>query len=85
MASRCSSLQIVHRVIYDELCRGIVREESRSEYRRIVGDLEGAGAEGIILGCTEIGLLFRPEDARVPVFDTTHIHAEEAARYALAP
>jgi aspartate racemase len=77
--------EIVHRVIYDELCRGVVREESRSEYRRIVGDLEGAGAEGIILGCTEIGLLFRPEDARVPVFDTTHIHAEEAARYALAP
>ena len=77
--------QTAHRIIYDELCHGIVREESRSEYRRIVGDLERAGADGIILGCTEIGLLFRPEDAGVPVFDTTHIHAEAAARYALAP
>ena len=75
----------VHRVIYDELCRGIVREESRAEYRRIAGDLVGRGADGIVLGCTEITLLFRPEDAQVPVFDTTHIHAEAAARYALAP
>jgi aspartate racemase len=77
--------EIVHRVIYDELCLGIVREESRSEYRRIASDLVRAGADGIILGCTEITLLFRPEDASVPVFDTTQIHAEEAARYALAP
>jgi amino-acid racemase len=77
--------EIVHRVIYDELCRGIVREESRSEYRRIVSGLVRAGAGGVILGCTEISLLFRPEDASVPVFDTTQIHAEEAARYALAP
>jgi aspartate racemase len=77
--------EIVHRVIYDELCRGIVREESRAEYRRITSDLVRAGASGVILGCTEITLLFRPEDASVPVFDTTRIHAEEAARYALAP
>jgi aspartate racemase len=77
--------EIVHRIIYDELCRGIVREESRSQYRRIASDLVRAGAAGLILGCTEITLLFRPEDASVPVFDTTQIHAEEAARYALAP
>ena len=77
--------EIVHRVIYDELCRGVVREESRAEYRRIVADLVRHGADGIILGCTEITLLFRPEDASVPVFDTTQIHAEEAARFALAP
>ena len=77
--------EIVHRVIYDELCRGIVREESRSQYRRIASDLVRAGATGLILGCTEITLLFGPEDASVPVFDTTRIHAEEAARYALAP
>ena len=76
--------ELVHRVIYDELCRGIVREESRSAYRRIVADLVHAGADGVVLGCTEIALLFRPEDARVPVFDTTQIHAEAAAAYALA-
>jgi aspartate racemase len=77
--------EIVHRVIYDELCRGIVREESRSEYRRVVASLVRAGADGVILGCTEISLLFRPEDASVPLFDTTEIHAEAAAAYALAP
>jgi len=77
--------EIVHRVIYDELCRGIVREESRAQYRRIVADLVRAGAGGVILGCTEITLLFRPTDASVPVFDTTEIHAEAAAAHALAP
>jgi len=77
--------EIVHRVIYDELCRGIVREESRAQYRRIVADLVRAGAGGVILGCTEIILLFRPTDASVPVFDTTEIHAEAAAAHALAP
>ena len=77
--------EIVHRVIYDELCRGIVREESRSEYRRIVADLVRHGADGIILGCTEIIFFFWPADASVPVFDTTGIHAEAAAAYALAP
>ena len=76
---------IVHRVIYDELCRGIVREESRAEYRRIVASLVRAGADGAILGCTEISLLLRPEDASVPLFDTTEIHAEAAAAHALAP
>jgi aspartate racemase len=77
--------EIVHRVIYDELCRGMVREESRAEYRRIVAGLVRAGADGVILGCTEISLLFRPEDASVPLFDTTEIHAEAAAAHALAP
>ena len=77
--------EIVHRVIYDELCRGIMREESRAQYRRIVADLVRAGAGGVILGCTEITLLFRPTDASVPVFDTTEIHAEAAAAHALAP
>jgi len=77
--------EIVHRVIYDELCRGVVREESRAEYRRIVAGLVSAGAGGVILGCTEITLLFHPTDASVPVFDTTEIHAEAAAAHALAP
>jgi aspartate racemase len=55
--------ETVHRVIYEELCRGQVRDESRREYQRIVGELAGRGAEGVILGCTEIGLLLRPQDA----------------------
>ena len=76
--------QTVHRIIYEELCRGQIRETSRSEYARIVSDLVARGSEGIVLGCTEIGLLLRPSDSPVPLFDTAQIHAEEAARYALA-
>ena len=60
------------------------RDASRSAYREVVSELAGRGAEGIILGCTEIGLLLRPGDADVPLFDTTRIHAEAAVRYALA-
>jgi aspartate racemase len=75
--------EIVHRVIYDELCRGKTLETSRAEYRRIMAALVGRGAQAVILGCTEIGLLIGPEDADVPLFDTTLIHAEEAARFAL--
>ena len=74
----------VHRIIYDELCRGSVLEESRAVYQQIVSGLIHQGAEGVILGCTEIGLLLRPQDADAPLFDTAEIHAEEAARYALA-
>ena len=73
----------VHRVIYDELCRGKIRDESRTEFCRIVRDLVSKGAEALILGCTEIGLLLRPLDVSVPLFDTAQIHAEEAALYAL--
>jgi aspartate racemase len=73
----------VHRVIYDELCRGVVRDDSRRVYQEIVGDLVAAGAAGAILGCTEIGLLLGPQDSDVPLFDTARIHAEEAARYCL--
>ena len=75
--------ETVHRVIYDELCRGEVRDDSRRLYQRIVRDLVSEGAEGVILGCTEIGLLLGPRDAEVPLFDTALIHAEEAARYSL--
>ena len=74
---------VVHRVIYDELCKGVVAEESRAAYLEIVRRLMGRGAEGIILGCTEITLLLRPEDSPVPVFDTTRLHAEAAVRMAL--
>ena len=74
---------IVHRIIYDELCLGIINDDSREEYRRIIGKLEQQGVEGIILGCTEITLLVGAEDARVAVFDTTAIHALAAAEFAL--
>jgi aspartate racemase len=75
--------ETVHNVIYAELCLGITREESRQAYRRILHDLAQSGAQGIILGCTEIGLLVKPEDSPVPLFDTTLIHAEAAVEFAL--
>ncbi|MEI2806764.1 MAG: aspartate/glutamate racemase family protein [Albidovulum sp.] len=75
--------EIVHRVIYDELCRGDIRAESRARYREIMRRLVEAGAEGIILGCTEIALLVRSDDAPVPLFDTTRLHARSAALWAL--
>jgi aspartate racemase len=74
----------VHRVIYDELCVGMVRERSREEYRRIMQRLRDAGAEAILFGCTEIDLLVGPDDSPVPVFDTTRLHAERAVELALA-
>ncbi len=73
----------VHRIIYDELCRGEIREESRDVFRRVMADLVLRGAQGIILGCTEIGLLVGDGDSTVPTFDTTRIHAEAAADWAL--
>jgi aspartate racemase len=76
--------RLVHDVIYQELCLGIVKEDSRRAYRRVIGDLVGRGAEGILLGCTEIDLLIGPDDASVPVFDTTRLHGERAVDLALA-
>jgi aspartate racemase len=73
----------VHRVIYEELCLGRIRDESRIHFSRIVRNLVSSGAEGVILGCTEIGLLLRPDDVTVPLFDTAEIHAEEAALHAI--
>lgn len=75
--------EIVHRVIYEELCQGEIRHESRAQYREIMQRLVEKGAEGIILGCTEIALLVRPEDAPAPLFDTTGLHARYAAIWAL--
>ena len=75
--------EIVHRVIYDELCRGEIRPASRSEYSRILADLVERGAGGIVLGCTEIALLVHSEDSAVPLFDTAAIHARAAADWAL--
>ena len=76
--------EVVHRVIFDELCAGEIREPSRESYAAIMDRLVARGAEGIILGCTEIGLLVHDEDCRVPLLDTTKIHAAAAVDYALA-
>lgn len=76
--------QIVHRIIYQELVAGVIRDESRQQYRQIIQKLVDAGAEAIILGCTEIMLLVSPADSAVPVFDTTEIHAQAAVNMALA-
>ncbi|NJD20541.1 MAG: aspartate/glutamate racemase family protein [Gemmatimonadetes bacterium] len=78
-----SDRAVVHRVIYEELVLGKILDGSRAEYRRIVDGLVREGAGGVILGCTEIGLLLKPGDATVPLFDTTLIHAEAAAAFAL--
>ena len=76
--------RLVHAVIYDELCRGVVRDGSRTAYQAVMRRLVADGAEGILLGCTEIELLVGPDDAPVPVFDTTRLHAERAVELALA-
>ena len=75
--------EIVHRVIYQELCLGEVRESSRTEYLRIIEQLHAAGAEGVIEGCTEIVMLVQQQHTQVPLFDTTAIHAQEAVAEAL--
>jgi aspartate racemase len=75
--------ETVHRVIYDELVLGVIREQSREQYLAAIEQMVDQGAEGVILGCTEIGLLVRDQDSRVPLFDTTRIHAETAVEYAL--
>jgi len=75
--------EIVHRVIYDELCLGRIIDDSRAEFRRVMAELVSQGAEAIILGCTEITLLVEQEDSAVPLFDTTRIHARSAALWAL--
>ena len=77
--------ETVHRIIYEELCLGVVTPESRSEYRRVIESLASQGAQAIILGCTEISLLVNQQDSAVPLFDTTAIHARAAAEMALAP
>lgn len=75
---------MVNEVIYNELCVGRIEERSKQKYLDIIDALVRRGAEGIVLGCTEIGLLLGQDDCSVPVFDTTRIHAEAAVDYALA-
>lgn len=74
---------LVHRVIYEELCLGRIVDDSRNAYRRIMADFVARGAQAIILGCTEIAMLVGPQDASVPLFDTTAIHARKAAEWML--
>ena len=74
---------LVHRIIYDELCLGVVREESRVAYQEVIARLIDRGAQGIILGCTEIELLIGEEHVPVPAFPTTRLHAEAAVAAAL--
>ena len=76
--------ELVHRVIYEELCLGKVLPASRAEYRRVMAELTAQGAEAIILGCTEISLLVGQQDSEAPLFDTTSIHARMAAEWALS-
>jgi aspartate racemase len=73
----------VHRIIYEELCLGEIKEASRADYLAIIGELAAAGAEAVILGCTEIALLVGPEHTRVPLYDTAALHAEAAVAWAL--
>ena len=75
-------IETVNSVIFDELCRGIIKDSSRAAYSSVIEKLKAAGAEGVILGCTEIGMLIGQKDSALPIFDTTVIHAESAARFA---
>jgi aspartate racemase len=76
--------EIIHRIIYQELCLGRIIDASRGEYRRVIAGLIERGAQAIVLGCTEISLLIGPQDAAVPLFDTTSLHARMAADWALS-
>ena len=78
-----NDIEIINEVIYDELCLGTINSNSKKKFLEIVDKLRSKGAEGIILGCTEIGLLIKNEDTGVPLFDTAVIHAEEAAIYSI--
>ena len=74
-----ADIEMVNLVIYHELCLGIIRKESKMRYLEVIKKLADSGAQGVILGCTEIGLLVQQEDINIPVFDTTLIHAKKAA------
>ncbi|AXH09593.1 aspartate racemase [Malaciobacter halophilus] len=76
-------IKIVHEIIYEELCKGSIKETSKKEYLRIIDSLSNRGAQGVILGCTEIGMLVSQMDTKTKLFDTTYIHASEAVKKAL--
>lgn len=76
-------MEVVHQIIYGELVHGVIEEDSREKYKAIIASLEERGAEGVVLGCTEIPLLISDEDVNIPTFDTTTLHAEGAVAWAL--
>jgi aspartate racemase len=73
----------VHDIIFSELCCGVIRESSRQRYMDVIGRGRSAGADSVILGCTEIGLLIQPENIDLPAFDSTLLHADAAVGFAL--
>ena len=77
------SRKLINHAIYEELCLGIISPQSKSNFLKIITNLSQQGAKGVILGCTEIGLLIKQEDTTVPLFDTTLIHAISGALYAI--
>lgn len=78
-----SEIEVVNRIIYEELCCGIVRLEAKEKYKAVIEHMQAKGAEAVILGCTEIGLLVQQEDSCLPIFDTTIIHGKKAAYLSL--
>ena len=78
-----ADVDVINTVIFEELCAGKINEASRKRFQSIIEKLKDAGAEGVILGCTELGLLIRQSDVSVPLFDTTVIHAKRAAQIAM--
>lgn len=79
-----AEIEQVNNIIYNELCLGIISDTSREIYAQIIAGLKANGAEGVILGCTEIGLLISQKDSVLPVYDTTEIHAQRAAMKSIA-
>lgn len=75
--------QAVHRIIYEELCVGVISDASREVYQRVIESLAARGAQAIILGCTEISLLIKPQHSDLPLLDTTELHAQAAVAFAL--
>lgn len=83
MVPEAEDIERINRVIYEELCLGVISDKSRAQFVRVIEQLKKKGAEGVILGCTEIGLLIAQSDSPLPVFDTTQIHAQKAALLSL--
>ncbi len=79
-----SGREAVHRIIYEELCKGVIKDDSKRQYLLIIESLIKQGAQAIVLGCTEIGMLIQQEDVSVPIFDTTSLHAQAAVDFALS-
>lgn len=83
LTPRADDRALIHQIIYDELCLGQVKPDSRATYVRVIDTLRQQGAQAIILGCTEISLLIEPRHCTLPLFDTTRLHAQSAAAWAL--